>query len=99
MGPFNGRYQLEVSLTDLAPVKSYRMAIEGIGSAGFASGEAQITLEQARGQTTVRMAGTAEAKGIMGRIAQGLAGGNSQGLLDGFFKRLQESMQPPDPLK
>lgn len=98
-GPFNGRYQLEVTLTDLDPVRSYRMVIEGIGSAGFASGDAQITLEPGRGTTTVRMAGTAEAKGIMGRIAQGLVGDKSQGLLDRFFSCLQEPVPEPAPSK
>jgi carbon monoxide dehydrogenase subunit G len=99
VGPFNGRYQLEVTLTDLDPVRSYRMGIEGIGSAGFASGEARITLEPGRGNTTVRMEGTAEAKGMMGRVAQGLVGGKSQGLLDRFFTCLQESAQQAGPPK
>lgn len=95
MGPFNGRYQLEITLKDLLPVRSYCMAIEGIGSAGFLSGETQITLEEDRGKTTVSMAGAAEAKGIMGRMAEGLAGGKSQNMLDRFFSCLQESVGQP----
>jgi carbon monoxide dehydrogenase subunit G len=97
VGPFQGRYQLEVTLADLEPPRSYRMTLEGIGSGVSTSGEAQITLEEHGGQTTVRMTGDAEAGGIMGRMAQQLAGGKVQTMLDGFFSCLQESVGQPGP--
>jgi carbon monoxide dehydrogenase subunit G len=98
MGPFDGRYQLEVTLKDLVPVRCYCMAIEGIGSAGFLSAETRITLEEDRGKTTLSMAGAAEARGIMGRMAEGLAGGKSQEMLDRFFGCVQKMVgQPTQP--
>lgn len=95
VGPFQGRYHVEITLTDLEPPRSYRMTIASVGSGVSASGEAQITLDEQRGQTTVRMTGDAQAGGIMGHMVQRLAGDMAQSMLDGFFSCLRESVGPP----
>lgn len=55
VGPVRGRYNAKIFLLDHNPNESYRLMIEGSDSIGFADGEAQITLVEQEGSTTVHV--------------------------------------------
>ncbi len=91
VGPVRGRYNAKVMLQDQEPPKSYRLVIEGSGSIGFANGEAQVTLVEEDGRTTVSVDSDAQVGGTVARVGQRMMGSVAKGMLDRFFGCLQES--------
>lgn len=91
VGPVRGRYRAKVSLRDLHPPQSYRLVIEGSGPAGFANGEATVTLTEQGNQTSVAVEGDAQIGGTLAMVGQRLVGSVAQGMLDRFFACLAQS--------
>ena len=93
VGPVSGRYAATVALSDLNPPHSYRMAIEGSGSLGFASGVSTITLTPAgAGGTTVHVDADSQVGGAVARVGQRMMGSVAKGMLARFFGCLAESV-------
>ena len=93
IGPVRGRYNAKIMLLDRVPPRSYRLVIEGNGSIGFANGEAQVTLVDEDGRTTVNVDSDAQAGGTVARVGQRMMGSVAKGMLDRFFGCLQQSAQ------
>jgi carbon monoxide dehydrogenase subunit G len=97
IGPVQARFNGRVQLADLQPPTAYTLRFEGQGgAAGFASGEARVTLSPADDSTTT-LDYTAKAK-VGGKIAQlgsRLIDGAAAKLADDFFTRFAERMAPP----
>jgi carbon monoxide dehydrogenase subunit G len=93
VGPVRGRYNAKIALRDQKPQQSYRLVIEGSGPAGFANGEALVTMVQQGSKTRVQVDGDAQVGGAVARVGQRLIGTVAKGLLDRFFGCLQQSAQ------
>ena len=81
-----------MALSDLDPPHSYKMAIEGSGNLGFASGVATVTLTPADdGGTNVHVDADSQVGGSVARVGQRMMGSVAKGMMDRFFGCLAES--------
>lgn len=90
IGPMNARFNSKLILSDLDPPKSYRISeVSSAGTAGFAKGEATVTLEETEDSTTVLHY---QAKGYIGGKILQLGGrlieSTINKYMDDFFQRL-----------
>ncbi len=53
VGPVQGKFQGNVTMSDVRPLEGYHLKIKGNGAAGFVDGEGDIRLEDAAGGGTV----------------------------------------------
>ena len=94
VGPVSGQYTVIVTLSDLDPPHSYRMAFEGSGNIGFASGVASVRIAPASdgGGSTVTVDADSQVGGAVARVGQRMMGSVARGMLDRFFGCLAESV-------
>ena len=85
LAAITGSYEGTVTLSDLVPPTSYRLAAEGKGRPGFVKGSAAITLRADGATTVVDVTGTVQTGGPIARLGQRLIGGVSKMMLDRFF--------------
>ena len=97
IGPVQARFQGKVLLSDVRPGEGYTLKFEGQGgAAGFASGEARVSLA-AEGDTATMLSYTASAR-VGGKIAQigsRLVDSAAAKMADDFFARFAEQVAPP----
>lgn len=93
LAAITGSYDGVVTLSDLVPHTSYRLAAEGKGRPGFVKGSAAITLRADGGSTIVDVAGTVQTGGPIARLGQRLIGGVSKMMMDRFFVSMVEISQ------
>jgi len=97
IGPIKARFEGEVELTNLAALRSYRIAGEGKGGiAGFAKGSADVTLTQDGPDATMLSYNVKAAVG--GRIAQlgnRLIDSTTRRLAAQFFSALRDELTTP----
>ena len=91
VGSIKGTYKVKITLTDLMPMRSYRLTVEGTGTPGFVRGDALITLEEQEGKTLVKVDGEAQIGGTIARVGQRLMASVNKMMIDRFFSCLQES--------
>jgi carbon monoxide dehydrogenase subunit G len=96
IGPVQARFTGRVLLSDVRPGEGYTLKFEGQGgAAGFASGEARVSLA-AEGEAATTLTYTASAK-VGGKIAQlgaRLVDGVAAKMADDFFARFAEQVTP-----
>ena len=96
VGPVAARFNGKIGLADLAPPTSYTMKFEGQGgAAGFANGEAKVSLAPSGADATA-LSYTAKAQ-VGGKIAQlgsRLIDGAAAKMADEFFARFAERVAP-----
>ena len=97
LAAITGTYDGIVTLSDLAPVTSYRLSAEGQGKPGFVKGNSVITLRAEGPTTIVSVTGTVQTGGPIARLGQRLIGGVSKLMLDRFFVCLREELAARDP--
>jgi carbon monoxide dehydrogenase subunit G len=88
IGPVSARFKGKVVLSNLNPPESYTLTGEGTGgAAGFAKGEAQVTLVPDGGETILRYAVKASVGGKLAQVGQRLIDGAARKMADEFFDR------------
>jgi carbon monoxide dehydrogenase subunit G len=88
IGPVSARFKGKVVLSNLNPPESYTLTGEGTGgAAGFAKGEAQVTLVPDGGETVLRYAVKASVGGKLAQVGQRLIDGAARKMADEFFDR------------
>ena len=96
VGPVAARFNGKIGLVDLAPPTSYTMKFEGQGgAAGFANGEAKVSLAPSGADATA-LSYTAKAQ-VGGKVAQlgsRLIDGAAAKMADEFFARFAERVAP-----
>lgn len=98
IGPVSARFAGKVELKDVRPPDGYTLAFAGQGgAAGFASGEAKVTLAPAEGGTTLAYAATAQIGGKLAQIGSRLVDGAAASLADEFFARFVDRLAPATP--
>jgi carbon monoxide dehydrogenase subunit G len=99
VGPVAARFNGRITLADLAPPTAYTLKFEGQGgAAGFANGEAKVSLAPSGSQATA-LTYTAKAQ-VGGKIAQlgsRLIDGAAAKMADEFFARFAERVAPAAP--
>ena len=89
LAAITGTYDGRVSLSDMVPPSSYRLAVEGQGRPGFVKGSCAIALRPDGTVTVVAVTGTVQVGGAVARVGQRLMGSVAKMMLDRFFACLQ----------
>ena len=87
VGAVKGTYEAKITMVDLVPHSSYKMLVEGNGSAGFVRGEGDIKLDaQENGGTVILVEGDAQVGGTVALVGQRLMSTVSKQMMDRFFR-------------
>ena len=89
VGPVSARFSGKVALADVAPPTGYTLKFEGQGgAAGFANGEAKVTLAPAaENQTELSYVAKAQVGGKLAQIGSRLVDGVAAQMAEDFFAR------------
>ena len=88
VGPVSATFNGRVTLNDLNPPESYRIAGEGKGgAAGYAKGGADVTLAEDGAGTILRYQAKADVGGKLAQIGSRLIQGTAKKMADDFFGR------------
>ena len=93
IGPVSARFAGRVELADVTPPTGYTLKFSGQGgAAGFASGEAKVSLSPAEGGTALAYVAKAQIGGKLAQIGSRLVDGAAAKIADDFFARLAETL-------
>jgi carbon monoxide dehydrogenase subunit G len=96
IGPVQARFGGKVQLSDVRPGEGYTLKFEGQGgAAGFANGEARVSLAAAGdAATTLTYTASARVGGKIAQLGSRLVDGAAAKMADDFFARFAERMAP-----
>ena len=95
VGPVSARFGGRIELADVNPPTGYTLKFQGQGgAAGFANGEAKVSLAPAEGGTTLSYIVSAQIGGKLAQVGSRLVDGAAAKLADDFFARLAERLAP-----
>jgi len=94
VGPVSAKFVGKLQLLDVDPPNGYRLKFEGQGGgAGFANGEARVTLTDApQNQTSLAYVVKATVGGKLAQIGNRLVDSAAKKLADDFFARFSEEV-------
>ena len=91
VGPVKATFKGKVTLSDLDPPNSYRITGEGKGGvAGFARGEALVSLADDGGATVLTYTATATVGGKLAQVGQRLLDATANKMAADFFGKIAE---------
>jgi carbon monoxide dehydrogenase subunit G len=97
IGPISARFSGKIKLSDINPPISYVLTGEGTGgAAGFAKGEARITLEDIGQDTLLKYEVDARVGGKLAQIGQRLIDTAANKLADEFFGKFNDIINLDD---
>ncbi len=96
VGPVSATFNGKMRMTDSTPPTGYTLKFEGQGgAAGFANGEARVTLvAAAENQTTLTYLAKAQVGGKLAQIGSRLIDGAAAKLADDFFEKFGAQFAP-----
>lgn len=94
VGPVSARFNGRMTMVDIDAPRGYTLRFEGQGgAAGFANGEARVTLAPVEGaQTSMAYAVKAQVGGKLAQIGSRLIDAAAAKLADDFFARFSEHL-------
>jgi len=93
VGPVKARWKGKVRLLDLDPPNSYRIAGEGEGGvAGFAKGNAKVSLSEKDGGTLLSYDVEAQIGGKLAQLGQRLINSAAKKTADDFFAKFAQAV-------
>ncbi|MET0682183.1 MAG: carbon monoxide dehydrogenase subunit G [Casimicrobiaceae bacterium] len=95
IGPVAAKFTGRMQLADIDPPNGYTLSFDGQGgAAGFAKGDAKVSLEPAENgaATTLSYIVNAQVGGKIAQIGSRLVDGAAQKLADDFFERFSEAV-------
>jgi uncharacterized protein len=96
VGPVSAKFSGRIVLADLVPPTSYRLSFEGQGgAAGFARGEAKVTLTPESNGTRIDYTANAQVGGKLAQIGSRLVDATAAKVADDFFGRFVERVGGP----
>ncbi|MEZ5839761.1 MAG: carbon monoxide dehydrogenase subunit G [Hyphomicrobiales bacterium] len=99
IGPVKARFNGAVTLSDLVPPESYRIAGEGSGGvAGFANGGADVHLAEDGADTLLTYKVHAKVGGKLAQVGSRLVDSAARKMADDFFGAFTEKLAPPEAL-
>jgi hypothetical protein len=98
VGPVSARFNGTMRIVDPTPPTGYTLKFEGQGgAAGFANGEAKVSLATSNGgDTALSYAAKANVGGKLAQIGSRLIDGAAAKMADDFFARFAERVAPPE---
>ena len=90
IGPFNASFTGNIELKDLNPPNSYKITGLGNSPVGFASGEAEVMLEDENGRTKLIYTIEANVGGKIAQIGSRLIDMTAKKMADIFFSKFSE---------
>ena len=90
IGPFNASFTGDIELKDLDPPNSYKITGTGKSPVGFASGEANVVLEDFQGGTKLIYIVQANVGGKIAQVGSRLINMTAKKMADIFFKKFSE---------
>ena len=95
VGPVKATFKGAVTLSDVVPLESYRIAGEGKGGvAGFAKGGADVRLSDAEGGgTLLEYAVDAKVGGKLAQLGSRVVDGFARKMADQFFQNFEERVE------
>jgi carbon monoxide dehydrogenase subunit G len=98
IGPVSARFKGKVTLSDLQPPTGYTLTGEGTGgAAGFAKGQAHVSLRPDGDGTVLHYMVKATVGGKLAQIGQRLIDGAAKKMADDFFEKFSELAAGPKP--
>ena len=96
IGPFNASFTGDIELKDLNPPDSYKIVGQGNSPVGFATGEANVKLEENNGITTLTYNVEANVGGKIAQVGSRLIDMTAKKMADIFFGKFSEliSLKP-----
>jgi uncharacterized protein len=91
----SGDFKATIALLDKQPPHAYKLRVDASGRPGFVKGEAFVTLNPNGDQTTVAIAATGDAGGLIARVGQRLIEGVARMSMDRFFGCLSARVHQP----
>ena len=99
VGPVSARFTGRIVLADIVAPTSYTLSFEGQGgAAGFAKGEARVTLSANEPGTRIGYQVKAQIGGKLAQIGSRLVDGAAAKVADDFFARFADRLGGPSPL-
>lgn len=95
IGPVSARFNGRMTMADITPPTGYTLTFEGQGgAAGFAKGDARVTLAPATDdQTALTYVAKAQVGGKLAQIGSRLIDGAAAKMTDDFFSRFVERVR------
>jgi len=90
IGPFNATFTGNIELKDLNPPNSYKITGSGNSPVGFASGEAEVILEDENGGTKLIYTVEANVGGKIAQVGSRLIDMTAKKMADIFFGKFSE---------
>ena len=98
VGPVSARFTGRIVLADIVAPTSYTLSFEGQGgAAGFAKGEARVTLADNNPGTRIDYQAKAQVGGKLAQIGSRLVDGAAAKVADDFFARFADRLGGPLP--
>jgi len=96
VGPVSARFSGTMRMTESTPPTGYTLKFEGQGgAAGFANGEAKVSLAPTEGgQTALTYAVKAQVGGKLAQIGSRLIDGAAAKIAEEFFERFSQQVAP-----
>jgi hypothetical protein len=99
VGPVSARFTGRIVLADIVAPTSYTLSFEGQGgAAGFAKGEARVTLSANEPGTGIAYQVKAQIGGKLAQIGSRLVDGAAAKVADDFFARFADRLGGPSPV-
>ncbi|HET8875927.1 MAG TPA: carbon monoxide dehydrogenase subunit G [Casimicrobiaceae bacterium] len=98
IGPVSARFTGRMTMTDIDAPRAYTLNFEGQGgAAGFARGDARVTLApEGERQTALTYVAKAQIGGKLAQVGSRLVNGVAAKMSDDFFARFVARFAPPD---
>ena len=98
VGPVSARFNGTIRIVDATPPSGYTLKFEGQGgAAGFANGEAKVSLAPSNGgDTALSYTAKANVGGKLAQVGSRLIDGAAAKMADDFFARFAERVAPPE---
>ena len=99
IGPFNASFTGDIELKDIDAPNSYKISGSGNSPVGFATGEADVKLEDINGETNLIYSVEANVGGKIAQVGSRLIDMTAKKMADVFFGKFSELISPSNESK
>ena len=92
VGPVQGRFEGQVTLSEIVEHEGYRLTVTGSGAAGFLSGDGTLKLEENEDGTLLTYAGDVNVGGRIASVGQRLIDSTAKSIIRQGFRTLDEQL-------
>ena len=92
VGPVQGRFEGQVTISDVETHKGYRMKVSGTGAPGFLNGEGSLTLTENAAGTLLNYSGDVQIGGRIAAVGQRLVDSTAKSIIRQGLKTLDEQL-------